>query len=48
MTVKQQVLKIIQEEIDDVRHNFPRTHDDEVRLDELTDVYDLIDSMVKE
>lgn len=48
MTAKQQVLEIIQDEIDSIKHNFPFTHDDEVKLDKLVDVYDLIDSMVKE
>lgn len=47
MTVKQQVLDIIQDEIDDIQHNFPFTHDDEVKLDKLIDLYDLIDSQVK-
>lgn len=48
MTVKQQVLEIIQEEIEGVKHNFPFTHDDEVKLDKLIDVYDLIDSIIKD
>ena len=47
MTVKQQVLDIIQDEIDGIKHNFPFTHDDEVKLDKLIDLYDLIDSRVK-
>lgn len=47
-TVKQQVLEIIQDEIEGIKHNFPFTHDDEVKLDKLIDVYDLIDSTVKE
>ena len=47
MTVKQQVLDIIQDEIDGIKHNFPFTHDDEVKLDKLIDLYDLIDSTVK-
>lgn len=47
MTVKQQVLEIIQDEIDSIKHNFPFTHDDEVKLDKLVDVYDLINNMVK-
>lgn len=48
MTVKQQVLEIIQDEMESVKHNFPFTHDDEVKLDKLIDVYDLIESMIKE
>ena len=48
MTVKQQVLEIIQEEIESVKYNFPFTHDDEVKLDKLIDVYDLIDSTIKD
>lgn len=47
-TVKRQVLEVIQDEIEGIKHNFPFTHDDEVKLDKLVDVYDLIDSMVKE
>ena len=46
--VKQQVLEVIQGEIDSIKCNFPFTHDDEVKLDKLGDVYDLIDSAVKE
>ena len=48
MTVKQKVLDIIQDEIEGIKHNFPFTHDDEVKLDKLIDVYDLINSMVEE
>ena len=48
MSVKEQVLDIIQDEINSIRSNFSFTHDDEVKLDKLIDVYDLIDSMVKE
>ena len=48
MAVKQQALNIIQGEIESVKNNFPFTHDDEVKLDKLIDVYDLIDSTVKE
>lgn len=48
MAVKQQALDIIQGEIESVKNNFPFTHDDEVKLDKLIDVYDLIDSIVKE
>jgi hypothetical protein len=47
MTVKQKVLDIIQDEIEGIKHNFPFTHDDEVKLDKLIDVYDLINSMVE-
>jgi hypothetical protein len=45
---KKQVLEIIQDEIISVKSNFPFTHDDEVKLDKLADVYSLIDSIVKE
>lgn len=44
---KKQLLEIIQNEIESVKHNFPFTHDDEVKLDKLIDLYDLIESMVK-
>ena len=44
---KKQLLEIIQDEIESIKHNFPFTHDDEVKLDKLIDVYDLIESMVK-
>ena len=47
MTVKQQALEIIQDEIDSIKHNFPFTHDDELKLDKLIDLYDLIDSMIE-
>ena len=46
--VKQRALDVIQDEIESIKHNFPFTHDDEVKLDKLIDVYDLIDSTVKE
>lgn len=39
---KKQILEIIQDEIEGVKHNFPFTHDDEVKLDKLTDIYGLI------
>ena len=45
--VKRQVSDVVQDEIESVRHNFPFTHDDEVKLDKLIDLYDLIDSVVK-
>lgn len=48
MTVKQQVLDIIQDEIEGIKHNFPFTHDDEVKVDKLWDIYDLISDMVEE
>ena len=48
MTVKQQVLEIIQDEIDGIRSNHPFTHDDEVKVDKLTDVYSEIDNLIKE
>lgn len=44
---KKQLLETIQDEIEGVKHNFPFTHDDEVKLDKLIDVYDLIESMIK-
>ena len=46
-STKQDVLDIIQDEIDGIRCEFPFTHDDEVKLDCLTDLFDLIDSIVK-
>lgn len=39
---KKQILEIIQAEIEGVKHNFPFTHDDEVKLGKLTDIYGLI------
>ena len=48
MSFKQEVLDIIQDEIDSVKNNFPYTHDDEVKVDKLTDVYDLVKTTFKE
>lgn len=48
MTVKQQVLEIIHDEIESVKHNFPFTHDDEVKIDKLIDVYFLVDAMLED
>lgn len=45
---KKQLLEIIQDEIESVKHNFPFTHDDEVKVDKLWDIYDLIGDMVEE
>ena len=45
--VKEDVLEIIQDDIDSIRHNFPFTHDDEVKLDKLVDLYCEIDNLVK-
>lgn len=45
--VKEDVLEIIQDNIDSIRHNFPFTHDDEVKLDKLVDLYCEIDNLVK-
>ena len=47
MAVKEDVLEIIQEEIDSIRHNLPFTHDDEVKLDKLVDLYCEIDNLIK-
>jgi hypothetical protein len=47
MAVKEDVLEIIQDDIDSIRHNFPFTHDDEVKLDKLVDLYCEIDNLVK-
>ena len=44
---KKQLLEIIQDEIEGVKYNFPFTHDDEVKLGKLLDVYDLFVSMIK-
>ena len=46
-TVKEDVLEIIQDEIDSIRHNLPFTHDDEVKLDKLVDLYCTIDNIIK-
>ena len=48
MTVKQKVLEIIQDEIEGIKHNFPFTHDDEVKIDKLLDIYDLISDIIEE
>lgn len=48
MTTKQQVLEIIHDEIESVKNNFPFTHDDEVKVDKLTDIYSLIDTTIIE
>ena len=48
MTVKQQVLEIILSEIESVKHCFPFTHDDEVKLDKLLDIYSMIDLGIKD
>lgn len=48
MTYKEQVLEIIQDEIENVKHNFPLTHDDEVKMEKLIDVYFLIDTMLED
>lgn len=48
MTVKEQVLEIIEDEIENVKHNFPLTHDDKVKLDKLIDVHFLIDTMLED
>ena len=45
--VKEDVLEIIQDDIDSIRHNFPFTHDDEVKLDKLVDLFCEIDNLVK-
>ena len=39
MTVKQEVLDIIKDEIDCIKCNHPFTHDDEVKVDKLIDLY---------
>lgn len=36
---KQDVLDLISEYIVSIEHNFPRTHDDEVKINILTDLY---------
>ena len=46
-TVKEDILEIIQDDIDSIRHNLPFTHDDEVKLDRLVDLYCEIDNFVK-
>jgi hypothetical protein len=37
--MKQDVLDLIKEYIESIEHNFPRTHDDEVKINILTDLY---------
>ena len=48
MTVKQQVLEIIKDEIESIEHNFPFTHDDEVKVNKLWDIYDLVNNINEE
>ena len=48
MTVKQQVLDIIKDEIESIKHNFPFTHNDEVKVGKLLDIYDLISDIIEE
>lgn len=36
--MKQDVLDLIKEYIENIEHNFPRTHDDEVKINVLTDL----------
>lgn len=36
--MKQDVLDLINEYIESIEHNFPRTHDDEVKINILTDL----------
>lgn len=47
MTVKERVLELIQDEIDSIKHNYPFTHDDEVKIDKLWDIYYLIRDMAE-
>ena len=37
--MKQEVLDLISEYIESIEHNFPKTHDDEVKIGILTDLY---------
>ena len=39
---------ILKENIDDIRHNFPYGHDDEVKIDKLVDLFYEIRDRVKE
>ena len=48
MTVKQEVLDIIKDEIDSIEHNFPFTHDDEVKINILKELYNTINEVIKE
>ena len=43
--MKQDVLDLISEYIESIEHNFPRTHDDEVKINILTDLYSDIKCM---
>lgn len=46
--MKQDVLDLINEYIESIEHNFPRTHDDEVKINILTDLYADIRDMVED
>lgn len=41
--MKQEILELISEYIESIEHNFPRTHDDEVKKDVLTTLYEDVD-----
>jgi hypothetical protein len=43
--MKQYVLNLISEYIESIEHNFPRTHDDELKIGILTDLYEDIKDM---
>ena len=43
--MKQDVLDLISEYIESIEHNFPHTHDDEVKMNLLTDLYADIKNM---
>lgn len=46
--MKQDVLDLINEYIESIEHNFPRTHDDEVKINILTDLYSDIKNMIED
>ena len=39
MTTSEQILQTIERNIDSVKHSFPWTHDDDVKLETLEDLY---------
>ena len=48
MTIEEQILHIIESSINDAKGSFPWTHDDEVKLETLEDLYREIKLRIKE
>lgn len=46
MSIKQDVLQLIQNTIESIDYNFPQTHDDEVKKDVLTTLYEDVDTCI--